>query len=258
MFNPALVAADRPQFERAGGIPAVFCWTKMGSEAGQPLTNIVQRKELERQCGAGVFAWGIGNSVGPAIRYAKYAERITALDALFTPMKSAPKAIDVSPSSVLWWRGYHGDDGQIHRLAGHMLVTSRGHSGAGEKKRGHYALICRSQRSLLEQSGEVAIDPRALRNLVSANPVGASQVTSVVRYQPREATESAYPVLFRAKLTDAAFVRLAMPVVLADDLYEGYLAVCASRTESEWKMRLNELRDAAPSQRPKRVQARLF
>src|SRR3546814_1987482 len=93
------------------------------------------------------------------------------LETLFTPMKAAPKNIDVSPRSVLLWLGYQaGNGGDVERLPDHMLVTSRGHSGTGEDKRGHYALICRSHRSLLEQAGEEAIDPNAARNLVSANP----------------------------------------------------------------------------------------
>lgn len=230
----------------------------MGAEAGQPLEDIVQRKELERQSGAGVFAWGIGNSVGPAIKYAKSAERISILETLFTPMKAAPKIIDASPRSVLLWLGYRAGDGEIELLPEHMLVTSRGHSEAGEDKRGHYALICRSHRSLLEQAGEMAIDPNAARNLVSANPIGASQVTSVVRYRRSEQQQNTYPVLFRATLTDAAFVRLAMPVSLVGDLYERYRAVCASRTKAQWLERLQSLRDEVVHQLPGRVQSRLF
>ena len=29
-------------------LPDVFCWTKMGTEAGQSLENIIARKEAER------------------------------------------------------------------------------------------------------------------------------------------------------------------------------------------------------------------
>lgn len=230
----------------------------MGTEAGQALEDIVRRKELERQSGAGVFAWGIGNSIGPAIKHAKSAERIAILETLFTPMKAAPKIIDVSPRSVLLWLGYQAGNGDVERLPDHMLVTSRGHSGTGEDKRGHYALICRSHRSLLEQAGEEAIDPNAARNLVSANPIGASQVTSVVRYRRSEQRQATYPVMFRATLIDAAFVRLAMPVSLVGDLYELYRAVCASRTKAQWQERLQALRDKVVNQLPERVQSRLF
>lgn len=230
----------------------------MGSEAGQPLEDIIRRKELERQSGAGVFAWGIGNSVESAIKYAKYAEHVPGLETLFTPMKVAPKAIDSSPSSILLWLGYHTDDGLIERLPSHMLVTSRGHSRLRDDKRGHYALICESHRSLLEQPSAWAIDPNAARNLVSANPIGASQVTSVVRYRSIEQRQAAYPVLFRALLTETAFVRLATPVALVGSMFESYRAVCASRTRLQWEQRLRTLREESAHYVVQQAQARLF
>jgi hypothetical protein len=255
-------AVSTPEFNgvhyQGPELPPVFCWTKMGSEAGQSLEDIIRRKELERQCGDGVFAWGIGNSVGPAIRYAKSAERVPELETLFTPMKAAPKAADVNPSSILLWLGYHARDGRIEYLPDHMMITSRGHSRLGEEKRGHYALICQSHQSLLEQAGGWAIDPKAARNVVSANPGGASQGTSVVRYSSVEEHQAAYPVLFRAILTDTAFVRLAIAVALADELFEAYRAVCASRTRMQWEENLQQLRRGAVARIDERAQIRLL
>lgn len=242
--------------DRISALPAVFCWTKMGTEAGQPLEDIVRRKELEREVGGGLFAWGIGNSVGPAIKHARYAERIAALDTLFTPMRAAAKPIDAAPASVVLWLGYQAETGSIEPLADHMLVTSRGHSETGEEKRAHYALICRSHSSLLAQAGRWALDHRAVRNLVSANPVGASQVTAVVRYRDTDAADPAYPVLFRATLVDAAFVRLALPVTLTGDAFAQYQVVCASRCASQWRERLSALK--AMVRTSKRMQAALF
>lgn len=260
MYNPAFSSAtyeDTREFAHA--IPPVFCWTKVGSEAGQPLADIIRRKELERQSGNGVFAWGIGNSVGPAIKYAKCVERIAALHTLFTSMKVAPKAMDAAPSSVLLWLGYHTEDGQIERLPDHMLVTSRGHYGAGADKRSHYALICRSHHPLASQGGRLgAIDHRAVRNLVSSNPVGASQVTSVVRYRRGASDEATYPVLFRATLTEGAFVRLAVPVLLTGTLYELYRVVCASSSQGEWREHIKSLQRATGIRWPERTQCSLF
>ena len=247
MARPAYaVLEDEEAYVVSDELPAVFCWTKMGAEAGQPLEDIVRRKELERQAGGGTFAWGIGNSVGTAIKYAKSAEGITDLETLFTPMRGSAKAIDAQPQAVVIWRDYYASDGRVEPLPGHMLVTSRGHSEAGEAKRGHYALICCSQRSLLAQAGELALDHRAARNLVSANRVGASQVTSVVRYRSSEFSEAAYPVLFRARLVDAAFVRLASPVTLSGDLYNHYRTICASSNAQEWRVRLAALKAILP------------
>jgi hypothetical protein len=44
-----------------------FVWTKMGAESGEGLAQIVRRKEGERVAGRGIFWWGIGTSLGPAV-----------------------------------------------------------------------------------------------------------------------------------------------------------------------------------------------
>lgn len=230
----------------------------MGAEAGQELADIIRRKDLERECGDGVFAWGIGNSVGPAIKHAKYTEQVSALQALFTPMKAAPKAIDAAPSSIAMWLGYIGDADAVEPLPEHMLITSRGQSGSGEEKRGHYALICRSSDSLADRRIQDAIDHHAVCNLVSSNPVGASQVTSVVRYRSTNVRHASYPVLFRAELTGRAFVRLAVPVTLTNELLDLYRAVCASRKPGEWKAGIKALKAAAMAQWPSAMQPSLF
>lgn len=217
----------------------------MGSEAGQPLADIIRRKDLERECGAGVFAWGIGNSIGPGIKHAKVAEQVSVLEALFTPMKAAPKAIDVTPSSIVMWLGYLNAAGVVEPLPEHMLITSRGQSSGGEEKRAHYALICRASESLAGQHVQQAIDQRAVRNLVSSNPVGASQVTSVVRYCAQESRDASYPVLFRAELAGPASVRLAVPVTLQGNLLDLYRALCASSSPREWRAGIQALKAAA-------------
>ena len=45
-----------------------FVWTKMGVESGEDLAKIIRRKESERIAGRGIFWWGIGNSLGAAVR----------------------------------------------------------------------------------------------------------------------------------------------------------------------------------------------
>lgn len=230
----------------------------MGAEAGQQLTDIIRRKELERECGEGIFAWGIGNSVGPAIRYARSTKSVPDLETLFTPMKAAPKSIDVAPTSIVMWLGFVSEQGETELLPPHMLVTSRGQSELGLQKRSHYALICKSSHSLMSQRHNEAIDHRAARNLVSSNPVGASQVTSVVRYSYSESIEASYPVLFRAQLVGQAFVRLALPVLLTGSSLSKYRDVCAAQTREDWMTGMIELRGSAVPQRTLGFQRSLF
>jgi hypothetical protein len=217
----------------------------MGAEAGQSLDDILRRKDLERQCGRGVFAWGIGNSVGPAIHYARTQSAIEELFALFTPMKSAPKLVDSAPSQIVMWTSYFTSHDSTSVLPAHMLVTSRGSAGSGGEKRTHYALFCQSEESLLDQRDLGAIDQHAVCNLVSSNPVGASQVTSVVRHNERLANDPTYPVRFKARLTQSGFVRLADPVVLSGQLLDLYRRVCVASTPDEWCERLARLKNAA-------------
>jgi hypothetical protein len=79
-------------------LPPTFCWTKMGAESGEELTAIVTRKEWERQLGEGTFLWGIGQSLGSVAE--KTAGELRRLPAIFSPMPSRPKAIDVTPGDI--------------------------------------------------------------------------------------------------------------------------------------------------------------
>lgn len=226
-------------------VPPVFCWSKMGAEAGQSLDDILRRKDLERQCGSGVFAWGIGNPIGHAIHYARAQTPVDELFALFTPMKSPPKRIDIAPSQIVVWTSYFTSRDSTAVLPAHMLITSRGSAGSGGEKRAHYALFCQSDASLLDQKDLGAIDPRAVCNFVSSNPVGSSQVTSVVRHDVRLATEPTYPVRFRARLTQEGFVRLTDPIALVGGLLDLYRSACSASTPDEWNEQVARLRNAA-------------
>lgn len=249
-------ASSNPSYTGDDVLPPVFCWTKMGTEAGQGLEAILRRKEYERLSGDGLFAWGIGNSVGPAVRHARQLG-FESLDVLFTRMKSAPKAIDVSPSAVVLWTAYEGEDGDLLPLPGHVLVTSRGNTDERPSlKRSHYALLCRSSRSLLNTVNDQAVDSSAVRNLVSHNPTGASQVTAVVRTTDSHAPPKAYPVQFRAKLAGPGFVRLACPVLLTSKLMQLYQYVTSANSSDQWRERVEELRAAVSFRAPTPVAQR--
>lgn len=75
-----------------------FVWTKMGVESGEGLEQIVRRKEAERVAGNGQFWWGIGNSLGPAVREAARAQR-GRVPVLFSVMLGKPKVADSAPEN---------------------------------------------------------------------------------------------------------------------------------------------------------------
>lgn len=222
-------------------IPPVFIWTKVGAEAGQPMDQILRRKELERQAGHGMFCWGIGNALGVAPRRAREQSEDGSVEVLFTKMKSLPKIVDHSPTSVLMWLAYEDTSGVTKPLPHHVLTTSRGDGPSGKQKTHHYALMCHAVSPIAEKD-LASFDSAQVANLVSSNPVGASQVTSVVRYHERRAASTPYAVLFRAFLHGDGVVRLKTPVILAGASLELYHAVCEAPSESAWIARLRTLR----------------
>src|SRR2546430_8082027 len=104
-------------------LPRQFCWTRIGSEAGQPLESIFRRKDEERLANNGLFLWGIGNAVGPSI--AELVRRTPEPEVLFSPIRSSPRSTDVSPESVVVWTRASCMDGTTFQLPRFTLVTSR-------------------------------------------------------------------------------------------------------------------------------------
>jgi hypothetical protein len=226
-----------------GSVPNIFCWTKMGTEAGQTLDAIIRRKELERLAGNGVFAWGIGNSLGNSVDLARQVSPNGQVDVLFTPMKSAPKQVDVLPSQTFLWLSYIENDGRIAPLPQHLLITSRG----GESKRTHYALLCHSDDSIEHDMLENYIYATSARNLASSNRIGPSQVTSMVRYgsEADDSDDSPYKVAFRAALHKKGFLKLVNPICLEGDLAKQYRQACVATTATEWLTLATEVRSIA-------------
>jgi hypothetical protein len=194
-------------------LPDVFCWTRIGTEAGQSVEQILARKEVERRANNGVFYWGIGTSIAPALR--ELVRNSQSPEVLFSPIKGRPRPVDVSPTRILLWTAGETLDGEPIQLPDTALVTSRG--GEASEVGNHYALVCSAGRPLgLVDSGRLEFG--SLRNLLSGNPVGASQVTAVVR-RLNAAGPGDYLVAMRARLVAPYFLRLRRPVeILATPL----------------------------------------
>lgn len=189
------------------------CWSRMQAEAGQALDAIILRKELERQSNGGIFVWGVGNA--PARLTRVLARTGQPVRAIFSIMKSKPKASDAKADDLLLWRGYIDTEGVEHQLPACSIVTSRAGS-ATQPKRAHYALICRSNRRLGLDHDGVRFDPTAFRNAgEQGRPVGASQVTALLRQVAGQRSDGPYAVNMEAELAGGYWVRLTSPVPLA-------------------------------------------
>jgi hypothetical protein len=214
-------------------LPACFCWTRFGTEAGQSIDQIFERKEQERLANAGIFFWGIGNAIGPSIR--ELLRRTEYPEVLFSPIKSAPRLADINPPSVVAWTTAETLDGERFRLPDYSLVTSRYDPSA--PKQSSYALVCYSPRPLNESRCEEQIPLEDLRNLITGRRVGSSQVTAVVHAEGGVSGARKYEVRIRVRLFHPYFLRLREPLSLAkmgrDQSWE-------KTVREVWKQRLIE------------------
>ena len=230
-------------------LPPTFCWTKMGTESGEELAAIIRRKEWERQLNGGYFFWGVGQSLGENAKVA--ARDTTSLPAFFSPMPSKPKAIDVAPGRVVLWNAWVDAQGQIRQLPTHCFVTSRATLPSGRKKESHYALVCFSDRELASQQENICVFPKHLRNLTTNKPLGASQVTSIVRvlnWTDETCAAKGYPVSFTAELRSPYCVQLAQPLLLdAGELVEIKAILESAKIES-WTALVECLRSRVVNQ----------
>jgi hypothetical protein len=213
----------------------------MQAEAGQPLTAIVQRKELERRANGGVFMWGVGNAPPAAVLALARAE--VPIPVYFSIMKSRPKSVDMAPARTLAWRTYIDAHGLPRPLPADSVVTSRGDSAAGAK-RVHYALMCSSSTPLrLSLDGPPLFDHGAFCNVGGTGaPVGASQVTALLRRCRPSASDAAdYAVNLRATLSSSYWVKLTDPIEL-DAATIAKLSGAASLNLSGWRSLACEIR----------------
>jgi hypothetical protein len=183
----------------------MFVWTKMGVESGEGLEQIICRKEDERIAGNGQFWWGIGNSLGPAVRSAARSQG-GKLPVLFSMMLGKPKATDSSPEIIWRWTDWEDETGRIHAIPSHAKVISR---GVATKDR-HYALVCSSDVPLLLARGGARFDPTRCRTPSGKVP-GASQVTALLRGDPDSHSSGPYKICFRALLIEPWAVKLVHP-----------------------------------------------
>jgi len=207
------------------------CWSRMQAEAGQALEDIVARKERERRAGKGIFLWGVGNA--PATIARVLARTELPVRVIFSIMKTPPKTVDSAPDKVVAWRSYIDANGIERELPPHMLVTSRANSAKGPKKT-HYALMCRSREPLELKYGEEPFDPSAFRNAGGTGaPVGASQVTALVRRVTEGSGDSGYEANLSAWLTDSYWVRLIDPIEITAKKAK-MLATLNDAAQTQW------------------------
>jgi len=222
-------------------LPACFCWTRFGTEAGQSIDQIFERKEQERAANGGLFFWGIGNALGPSIR--ELLRRTTSPEVLFSPIKSLPRSVDSQPAVVVAWTAAETFLGEPFELPVHSLVTSRYDPSAPRES--SYALVCFSPRSLNEARCDEQIAFAGLRNLRTGRPIGSSQVSAIVQsVESIHAQTPRYEVWIRAKLVEPYFLRLRNPLPLSS---KDQRADWERTVREVWSQRLTGFTRQAPT-----------
>ncbi len=192
-------------------IPHASAGRGLGQKRAKILTQyFIAKTKSESQLGT--FLWGIGNGLAPSMRRLVQLEKCPRV--IFSPMRSAPKAGDVSPAKVVRWTVGATLDGEKYELPEGSIVTSRAPYSGG--RRHHYALVCCSKSKLEINEAAEIIAFAELRNLLTGRPVGASQVTAVVKRTTAESITSKCQISgsHRAESVYPYFVRLAEPIGL--------------------------------------------
>lgn len=236
-------------------LPAEYvCWSRMHAESGEDLRTIIARKELERRAGNGLFFWGVGNA--PALVVQSLIRMGMQVPVIFSLMKSKPKPLDLSPSTLLVWRSYFDLYGVERPLPPNVLVTSRATTGSNDKKR-HFALMCYSPNELQFIRG-TPFDPTAYRNAGGTGAaVGPSQVTALLQRVAVPKAEADYEVNIRAELTGSFWVRLNNPVLVTASQMELCLRPLPS-DEASWIALVRATRNAPGTEESDRRQGLLF
>lgn len=189
-----------------------FCWTRFGPESGEPFSEILARKEVERQSNGGTFLWGIGNALWPSLQDLLKSTNEPFL--LFSPIRSKPKVEDVAPEKVVVWLSGRTPWGDRYTLPEHSHVISR--YTPNKSRLGHYALVCHSLEPLELVEDAELIYFQKCRNYLTGRKLGASQVTAVV-YQDDTSpnVEPSYPIVLTVRLATPYFIKLEDPVVIS-------------------------------------------
>ena len=206
-------------------IPEKFIWTRMNTDGGELLANILRRKNLERESGEGehenTFWWGVGENKAPAIRDWLVTGANDRPAVCFSKALGKAQQRDENPESCLLWTTYQIFDvgtgrysTETHVVPKHVIVSSG-------KRENYYALVCLARRKL-EMSCTVELYGSHLRNLNRGKKLGqhlarSPQTTCVVEYTKKgEGAGGPYLCHMLAQSIHPYFVKMGGQSLLSD------------------------------------------
>ena len=205
-------------------IPEKFIWTRMNTDGGELLANILRRKNLERESGKdeleNTFWWGVGENKAPAIWDWLVAGANGRPAVRFSKALGRAKRRDENPESCLLWTTYRIFGAEKRRYGAETPVPEHVVVRSGKRK-SYYALVCLARRKL-GMSYTVELYRSQMRNLNKGKKVGQlvgpQQTTCVVEYNERTGKSTGGPYLFHmlAQSIHPYFVKMGEPRRLSD------------------------------------------
>jgi hypothetical protein len=184
-----------------------FVWSLMGQDAGQPLDQIIIRKEAERRTGGG-FWWGFGTSLGPRVEREAILNGGT-LPALFSALSNQEQAPN---QNTYVWNGWRSVRKGRDRTYSHGSIPKHALVLGGNPDRPYYGLVCRCDTQLV-RGDHGPFDPAQCLTLAKGVPPGRSQRAALLTGQIKH-PHGPYRIAFIASLVEPWFVRLTNPRVL--------------------------------------------
>jgi hypothetical protein len=179
--------------------PNVFCWSKVGPEAGLTLSQIVRWKEFQRALTNGIFYWGVGGIPGREKQSAFFAST-QAPRVLFSEQLSEARDDYQNPSSTVLWTHYVDGNGSEAPLPPCAAVTSK----AGASR--HFAIVGRLDAPI--RIADVPFDIGLFRNFLGRPNIAYQQPAPIIEVNPSGQPKKLYRRGFWADLAKPCFVSL--------------------------------------------------
>ena len=181
--------------------PKIFCWSKIGPEAGLTLDQIIRWKEFQRSLSGGVFVWGVGGIPGREKQNA-FLKSVRKPRVLFSEQLGKARPDYENPSSTTLWTHFVDDAGIEVELPRYAAVTSKG----GVDK--HHAIMCYAQDPIVIQE-DIGFDIGLFGNFQGSSNIAFQQPAPIVEVNKLGKPKLLYPRGFWADLARQPFVTLS-------------------------------------------------